>query len=516
MMELPDDELDKLFRKSSEELDPTFEPNDWSELKKRLDAEDGITPGGWWRKWWPVGLVLLFLGGAAGSYFLFSVPDETLRSKSERSVDKYVVSDSASGLVPGIKEKDKQNAAQPDTAAYGEIKVADGNASPDAPTARDKTLPRRLSKAGGVHLEPDHFVGKGGDGAFSATARAAERKIARRTPESLEKVKGGRNAAELSDITQTFGAIGDRLDSRGDGGGVFDDGKEESHFQENRFPESRFPENRFPENRFPENAVAQGDIKTVSGLAEVNPARTEAKASEGVVVALAEPVAYRSTSWDSQTEIVAPEATMSDLKPDVNASTPFLAIRFGYSPDLSTVGLKNFSKPGSAFSIMGELAVVPRLYLQTGVVRSVKEYSAGGSDYTFSKYVTDIATPDNVDGTCKMFEIPMGLRFDALRMERSSLFAGTGMSSYYVQNEKYKYNYSQYVYGAKKGWEGSTGWFWLSHINASVGYEYKVAPRLSLLAEPYLRIPVKRVGYGKVNLTTTGVWISIRYVPVFR
>jgi hypothetical protein len=37
MIELPDDELDKLFRKSSEEFDPHFDPEDWNSLKKRLD-----------------------------------------------------------------------------------------------------------------------------------------------------------------------------------------------------------------------------------------------------------------------------------------------------------------------------------------------------------------------------------------------------------------------------------------------------------------------------------------------
>jgi hypothetical protein len=61
MIELPDDELDKLFRKSSEELDPQFEPEDWNSLKKRLDETGWKTPAAWFRKWWPLGLLLLLI-----------------------------------------------------------------------------------------------------------------------------------------------------------------------------------------------------------------------------------------------------------------------------------------------------------------------------------------------------------------------------------------------------------------------------------------------------------------------
>ena len=116
-----------------------------------------------------------------------------------------------------------------------------------------------------------------------------------------------------------------------------------------------------------------------------------------------------------------------------------------------------------------------------------------------------------------MIEIPLGVRYDFTQTERSRWFAGTGLSSYYLKKEKYTYNYKTYVHGAKYNWEdNNTGLALFSHLNLSAGYEYRISNKLSLLAEPYLKVPLKGIGYGKVNLMTTGMWLSVRYTPVFK
>lgn len=115
-----------------------------------------------------------------------------------------------------------------------------------------------------------------------------------------------------------------------------------------------------------------------------------------------------------------------------------------------------------------------------------------------------------------MIEIPLNLRFDIAQNERSRWFVGAGASSYYMQNEKYDYNYPAHTYNIIwNDYETSTGWFLLSHLNASAGFEYRFSKKLSLLAEPYVRVPIKKVGYGKVDLFSAGMWFSLRYTPVF-
>ncbi|RYZ34776.1 MAG: hypothetical protein EOP49_34165, partial [Sphingobacteriales bacterium] len=40
LQELPDDELDKLFRSSAEEFEPPYNADDWNSLRQRLDEDD--------------------------------------------------------------------------------------------------------------------------------------------------------------------------------------------------------------------------------------------------------------------------------------------------------------------------------------------------------------------------------------------------------------------------------------------------------------------------------------------
>ncbi len=70
MKEFPDDELDKLFRKSAEELDSNFDPQDWNALKNRLDEHDGRTPAAWFKKWWPAGMLALLMLAGLTTYLL--------------------------------------------------------------------------------------------------------------------------------------------------------------------------------------------------------------------------------------------------------------------------------------------------------------------------------------------------------------------------------------------------------------------------------------------------------------
>jgi hypothetical protein len=171
-------------------------------------------------------------------------------------------------------------------------------------------------------------------------------------------------------------------------------------------------------------------------------------------------------------------------------------------------------------SLLVEYSVLPRLYLQSGAVWSRKDYSASAEAYQLPKhkYYPPLAL-SGIDGVCKVLEIPLNVRYDIALGERSRWFATGGFSSYHMNAEKYKYYYiDPKDPSAEKwpGWNGKTGWYWLSHANVSAGYEYRISRKLSLLAEPSIRMPLKRVGYGKVNLITTGLWLSVRYTPVFK
>lgn len=466
MTELPDDELDKLFRKSSEELDPQFDPEDWNSLKKRLDANDGKVAGGWFRKWWPPGLLALLIPIGFALYFTNKTQEAAIlpvtggKAKSgimagDKAIDNVAKGNSdKSDLTKNEVQTGEKNPESPEKQPESDIQTTKPLRNKEADIARSssianlnitsyqrrKKLPRSQSKTGGVYLEPNRSKQEGGDGAFS---------------------------------------IDDRSESR---------------------------------------SAAPGLANNVVNADSIDQKISEEQARLLIPAAM---LSSRTLNWGNQPEIptvafTAPPVMEAAEPEKVEEDYAKWAFRLGYSPDLSTVGFKNYTKPGVAFSLLVEYGLSSRLYLQSGVIWSRKDYYANASEYELKEYVTKYNTPYGVDGECTMFEIPLGVRYNLIQKPQSGLFVGAGVSSYYAQKEKYKYHYSKYVYDQRPGWNGKTGWFLLSHINASVGYERTVTNKLSLVAEPYIRIPVKGVGYGKVNLTTVGMWISLRYTPAFK
>jgi hypothetical protein len=53
-------------------------------------------------------------------------------------------------------------------------------------------------------------------------------------------------------------------------------------------------------------------------------------------------------------------------------------------------------------------------------------------------------------------------------------------------------------------------------VNLSGGYQYHFSKRFSLLAEPYLKMPVSGIGFGKVKLNSAGVLITASLRPFAR
>jgi hypothetical protein len=55
-----------------------------------------------------------------------------------------------------------------------------------------------------------------------------------------------------------------------------------------------------------------------------------------------------------------------------------------------------------------------------------------------------------------------------------------------------------------------------SVINLSGGYQYHFSERFSLMAEPYVKIPISGVGHGKVNLNSGGILFTAGFKPFLR
>lgn len=185
-------------------------------------------------------------------------------------------------------------------------------------------------------------------------------------------------------------------------------------------------------------------------------------------------------------------------------------------PDLSTVGgLSNFYDPGYKIGLSVEYSLTERLALSVGAVHSKVQYSASGNEYNPPQnYWSNGNQPDETVGQCFLIDIPVTLKYNFMHFDYSRLFATAGASSYIMLNEDYRfsYAYNQSQYGQPERWDKNTGTaHLLSNATFSLGYEIDLNRKFSFRAEPFIKVPMREVGWANVKLYSMGTLISINY-----
>ncbi|HKK44153.1 MAG TPA: outer membrane beta-barrel protein, partial [Balneolaceae bacterium] len=183
-------------------------------------------------------------------------------------------------------------------------------------------------------------------------------------------------------------------------------------------------------------------------------------------------------------------------------------------PDLSTAGsIAHFYDPGYRLGATIDYNFSPDWGITTGIIRTRTRYTAGSGDYQLPQgYLSNNESPKRTRADCVLLDIPVSLKYRFLQFNHSRLYATAGVSSYIMLNEKYRFTYKDYQSGLAQGWSGKTGTrHWLSNASFSIGYEFDIRGNWSLRAEPFIKIPLKEVGWGNVKLYSMGSIISLNY-----
>jgi hypothetical protein len=180
-------------------------------------------------------------------------------------------------------------------------------------------------------------------------------------------------------------------------------------------------------------------------------------------------------------------------------------------PDVSRVKGQKLEEAGYSLGVLGGYNLTSRWGVETGLLWDKKNYYSKGAYFKTDKiYLLPHSEVVQVAGYCAMFEIPVNVRFNAVRTRDHVVFASGGVSSYLMQKEDYYYVYRRYgedYAGNKLYKDASKNWF--SVANISLGYERRILKRTSLRIEPYARIPLKGVGIGSLPLSSMGVLVGI-------
>lgn len=159
-----------------------------------------------------------------------------------------------------------------------------------------------------------------------------------------------------------------------------------------------------------------------------------------------------------------------------------------------------------------------RWSIESGLFLVKKFYYTDGEYYNTSKlYLPPNSSITAVSGNCRMWEIPLSVRYHFGQKKTHGWFVSGGVSSYIMKNEDYVYTYYYASSGQSadhpKSYSNSS-----KHLFAiaqfSAGYTHTVKNIGDLRIEPYTKLPLKGVGMGSIPLQSAGVHIGITR-PIF-
>ena len=186
-------------------------------------------------------------------------------------------------------------------------------------------------------------------------------------------------------------------------------------------------------------------------------------------------------------------------------------------PDVSSVGDEGTGKVKLLGGIGIGYTFKDRLTLRTGFYVANKIYTADKDYYKPAVTPPNFFYLDNVDADCKVYEIPLSLTYHFGKSTKHNFFASAGLSSYLMKEEVYDYNYKYpgnppVTYTHTYSFSNENNHFF-SVVGLSGGYQRNISKVVSIMAEPYLKIPLAGVGNGNVKLKSGGILFSVTVKP---
>jgi hypothetical protein len=208
---------------------------------------------------------------------------------------------------------------------------------------------------------------------------------------------------------------------------------------------------------------------------------------------------------------VAPDKTKV-ISPKRPGSRPQFAFGILASSDLNGVNSSfQQSKIGSNFGATFSVTFAKKWTISTGAVYAIKPYLTNFDNYHSTyQFGTD---PTSVYANCRMLDIPLNINYQVYHLQANSITLGTGLSSYFMLREDYRFNYaSSYSANWPTGYSViNKNHNILSVLNLDATYTHQINSKFGVTVQPYLKVPLADVGASQVRLQTTGVALGFSW-----
>ena len=181
--------------------------------------------------------------------------------------------------------------------------------------------------------------------------------------------------------------------------------------------------------------------------------------------------------------------------------------------DATTVRFQKIEDVGFDYGLLLGYRFNNEWSVEAGVFMDNKNYYTDGRYYNTSGiYLPPNTKITEVSGICRMLELPLSVKYNFSSSHKRSWFATAGVSSYIMKEEDYEYVYYYGNSGTSsthyKSYKNSSKNFF-SVLQVTGGYTHRIGKIGDLRIEPYLKVPVAQMGYGKLHLLSTGLHIGI-------
>jgi len=181
-------------------------------------------------------------------------------------------------------------------------------------------------------------------------------------------------------------------------------------------------------------------------------------------------------------------------------------------PDATTIKFQKIEDVGFNFGLLLGYQFNKKWSIESGAYLERKYYYSEGKYFNTSKiYMPPNAWIDDLTGNCKMIEVPVAAKYNFATGKQSGWFGVVGLTSYFLLQENYTYNYYYGTTGpvphTKNYKNASTHIF--SHISVSGGYTHRLGNFADLRVEPYVKLPISGMGVGSMPLSSAGLQVGI-------
>lgn len=175
--------------------------------------------------------------------------------------------------------------------------------------------------------------------------------------------------------------------------------------------------------------------------------------------------------------------------------------------------LNSQGKLTTAYGVGLQYSVGKKITLRIGLNATKKIYTAKNGDYKapLGSWAFNV-TFKNILADCKVLEFPFSIAYKIKAYKKSKFYATIGLSSFFMKREDY-----QFFYKAQNGNDTTRAAHFtnnsnhlFSSLNISTIAEQKITNRFSILIEPFIKLPLGGIGFGKVKLYNTGVLLTAK------